>query len=158
MPNPTFAAASDLALTWRVHLVRRDPGRLVGVAGVLLLGCLLTWAMYGRLLPVMLAALLLLGAVSEYLFPVTYRVTGDGVSADRPGCRLVLPWSLARRCELERRSMKVSPLARPSRLDAFRGVELRFAPDGQAGDRASVLHAIAQLAPNLLKEPPGAAL
>ena len=38
-------------------------------------GCV--WLMFGALLPVLAAVLLLLGSASEYLLPITYRLTPD---------------------------------------------------------------------------------
>jgi hypothetical protein len=51
----------------------------------------------------------------------------------------------------------LTPLATPSRLDAFRGVLLRYAPNGAPGDRASVMAVIARRVPSFLEaKTPGA--
>jgi len=150
--NPEGKAAPEAGglLAWRVHLLRREPGRLPTLLAVLFLAIVCVWLMFGQILPVLAAILLLLGATSEFLFPIAYRLTEEGVSADSPAARLTLRWSEARRCLRHPFGVTLTPLAAPSRLDAFRGVTLRFAPDGEPGDRASVLDAIARCAPSLL--------
>lgn len=146
------SAAPVPVLAWRVHLLRRDPSRLPALLLVLFLGAACVWLLFGRPLPVVAALILLLGASSEYLFPISYRITTEGVYADAPASRMALRWKEARRCFSVPAGLVVTPLAAPSRLDAFRGVLLRFAPDGSPGDRASVQSALARCAPALLPE------
>jgi hypothetical protein len=110
------------------------------------------WMMFGTPLPALAAVLLLLGAAGEYLFPIAYQITEEGIFANTLAGRNGLPWKEARRCWRERGGLVITPLAKPSRLDAFRGVLVRFAPDGEPGDRASVLEAIRHCAPGLFSE------
>ena len=88
----------------------------------------------------------LIGATSDYLFPIQYRITREGVSADSLTGRMRLRWKEARRGLPERDGILLTPLPTASRLDAFRGILLRFAPPGEPGDRESVLAAIAMYA------------
>lgn len=136
-------------LSWRVHLVRQEPRRLPALLAVLFVGVVCIWTIFGRPLPAMAAALLIIGAIGDFLFPVSYRITTRGVYADAPTSRMSLRWKEVRRCLPDPRGIVVSPLAVASRLDAFRGVTLRFAPHGSPGDRDSVLAAIAACAPDL---------
>ena len=143
-------AETASTLVWSVHLVRRAPHRLPGLVMVLFLGASCVWMMFGQLLPVLAALALLLGACSDFLFPIRYRLTAEGLWADGLTSRMHLRWKEARRCVLETRAVTVTPLPAPSRLDAFRGVTLRFAPRGEPGDRASVLEALRNYIPTLL--------
>jgi hypothetical protein len=147
------APEQTVCLTWQVHLARRDPGRLPML--LLILGCagVCVWFLFRAFPPALAAVLLLVGATRDYLFPVTYRIDAEGVFADAPASRLVLTWKETRRAVLERNHLILTPLERPSRLDAFRGILLRFAPDGEPGDRASVLAAVRHYAPNLTPNP-----
>ncbi len=149
MSVPTLAVKNETLLVWRVHLLRRDPGRLPLLLAALLLAAVWVGLLFGTLLPVVAALLLLLGATGEYLFPITYRLTREGVYADSLTGRLALTWKDARRCFADRHGLIVTPLPVASRLDAFRGILLRFAPEGEPGDRASVLEAVARCAPEL---------
>lgn len=138
------------ALVWSVHLVRRSPQRLPGVIMVLFLGAGCVWMIFQQILPVLAAVVLLLGACSDFLFPIRYRLNAEGLWADGLTSRMHLRWKEARRCVLEPRAVTLTPLPTPSRLDAFRGVTLRFAPSGEPGDRASVLEALRSYVPTLL--------
>ena len=111
-------------------------------------GCV--WLMFGAWLPTLAALLLLAGSTSEYLLPITYRITPEGVYQESSTSRFALPWKDARRCRVGKRAVLLTSLPAPSRLDAFRGVLLRFAPLGQSGDRDSVLAVLACYAPSLL--------
>jgi len=141
------------ALEWSVHLVRCAPQRLPVMGMVLFLGAGCVWLMFQQILPVLAAVALLLGACTDFLFPIHYRLNAEGLWADGLTSRMQLRWKEARRCVLEPRAVTVTPLPVPSRLDAFRGVTLRFAPNGQPGDRASVLEALRNYVPALLPAP-----
>ncbi len=147
------SAEAAPSLLWQVHLARRNPQRLPVLVLILLLGSSCIWMMFHQALPVLAAVLLLLGASTDFLFPLRYRITAEGVYADSLTSRMHLPWKEARRSLLERGAVTLTPLAVPSRLDAFRGITLRFARKGEQGDRASVLEAIRQYAPAVLPVP-----
>ncbi|HIE09063.1 MAG TPA: hypothetical protein EYP65_04365 [Armatimonadetes bacterium] len=114
------------AIEWRVHLASRNPKGLPLVALVMalsgLLGALKGWA-YAVLGPV-----LVLLWVADYLFPVTYRLTDEGVEVRQLVLRAFLPWERVRRCVKTKGGLFLSPLPKPSRLDAYRGVFLREVP------------------------------
>lgn len=145
------SAEAECLLAWRVHLLRREPHRLPGLLCVFFIAAVCVWLLFERPLPVLAAILLLIGATGEFIFPVTYRITHEGVYANTPTGRLALRWKETRRCLRHSNGVTLSPLPAPSRLDAFRGVTLRFAPEGELGDRQSVLAAIACCAPELLE-------
>lgn len=68
----------------------------------------------------------LVASLSDFLFPVTYFITPHGAS-----CKMLLKsseikWANVRRCYLDDCGVKLSPLDRTSRVEAFRGVYLRF--------------------------------
>ncbi len=115
----------------------------------LFIGTACVWLLFGRLLPVVAAVVVLLGAAAEYLLPTSYRIAADGVEAQSMVSSLRISWRDARRCVPDAQGLIVTPLPVASRLDRFRGVLLRFAPTGAPGDRASVYEAIAYFAPEM---------
>jgi hypothetical protein len=143
--------SSPLDLHWRVHLLRRDPQRLPVVVMIVGIGAGCVWLMFGALLPVLAASLLLIGSAGEYLLPITYRLTPTEAGQESAGTHMALAWKDTRRCRLSKNAILITSLPAPSRLDAFRGILLRFAEAGQPGDRASVLAALAHYAPHLLE-------
>ena len=104
----------------------------IGLAG------LLGWMQLHSLLLAAASALLVFSATSEYLMPIRYRLTAKGVFVSYGLVRLEMPWSRVRRITGEGGLLRLSPFPAPSRLDAFRGVVLRFAPGGEPGCRDQV--------------------
>jgi hypothetical protein len=101
--------------------------------------------LFQNLLLCMAALLMLLSATLEFLAPGDYRLSERGAVSRCGPNRFELAWRDVRRALLYHDGVRLSPLGRASRLDAFRGVYLRFAQDGQAGDRESVLASLASL-------------
>jgi hypothetical protein len=79
-----------------------------------------------------LAAILLTASVGDYLFPLTFALSESGVEARGLIHRRRMSWNQVRRVVRDDLGVKLSPLPRPSRLDAFRGIYLWF--DGNADD------------------------
>lgn len=138
----------ERTLTWSVRLLASRPRMLPWLLATVAVAGLLATIAFGSLVLGVVAMALLLGATSEFLFPSRYKVGPAAIEAVRPGARVSLPTATIRRVRLERSSVTVTSLARPSRLDAFRGVTLRFAPDGEVGDRESVIAFLRTAAPS----------
>lgn len=146
------ASGDASVLEWRTHLLVEQPGRLAALLGSALFCTTVAWLLFHNLLFSLAALFMLASATSEYFFPVAYRLT-DRCAACRYGAnRFELEWSKVKRVLLYADGIRLSPLAFPSRLDAYRGVYLHFAPDGQQGDRESVLSAIETLRPSAESE------
>ena len=132
--NPT--SSQDASLTWTLHLARKHPAKLalcIGTgafaiaAGFLALGSLGAAAV----------AVVMLGATADFLFPVRFEITPEGaVSKTLLKCTRIA-WDQVSRCYLDNDGVKLSPLDRVSRIEAFRGVYLRF-----AGNREQVIKAV----------------
>jgi len=137
-------------MEWRVHLWRRNPVRLPILIAAIVLASLTVLVVFQSALLAAATVVLLAGATSEFLFPVTYRITPEGVFSNVLLNRLALKWNEMRRCASGEQGVLLTPLEFPSRGDGFRGVFLRFAPDGQPGDRASVLEQVAHYMPHLI--------
>jgi len=98
--------------------------------------------------PLALAVLLLMvgGSLGPAWWPSRFRVDGSGVAARQPFVWRRMPWSEVRRAAFlpgrpggvlglgrAPESLFVSPLSRPGRLDAFRGMHLDL-PSGAGRD------------------------
>ena len=158
MPNGTQAAVSDelspatgqdrssieseetVLAAWRVHPLRDNPRGIAPVA----IGYALAFALWRLLFPhplgLFLPIVALTGALSEYLFPTSYRLTTRGAHADSAGLsRLFIAWGDVRRATRGADGVHLSPFSRPSGLDRFRGVRLKFTGDTQAEDAIRVI-------------------
>jgi len=70
------------------------------------------------------AFLCLMGATAEFLFPIHYAITPNGVSLRRLGVDREMRWDEVRRVHVTDSS--------PTRMDAFRGMELRMDPANES--------------------------
>ncbi len=118
-------ASSQPVMSWSVHLARRHPVKaivsLAFVAAATVAGSILAGPYVA-----LFVAVALVFSLSDFLFPVKYFITTEGVS-----CRMLLKsceikWQDVKRCYLDDFGIKLTPLDRVSRVEAFRGVYLRF--------------------------------
>ena len=134
-PLPTIPSsdADETVLSWTVHLLRGQAHRLprigLGLASVLFVGLLV----FHNPLLALLPALALLGSLSEFLFPIHYRLTRRGAQARQGPATWQIDWRDVRHAYLAPDGIKLSPLPRPQpHLEPLRGVFLRFGDDGEA--------------------------
>ena len=126
----------ETILRWTVHLAPEHPLKLLCTLGVLASACVAAYWAIGPLGAVAVAVALV-GSLADFLFPVTYEITPE-----RAACRMLfkrgeIEWRNVRKCFLDAGGIKLSPLDRQSRLEAFRGVYLRF-----NGNREQVIDAV----------------
>jgi hypothetical protein len=126
-------------LEWTVHLARDRPGRAAVVVLTLLLAAGLCFTLFRSPLFALLTAAVLLGATSEFLLPIRYRLDNQGAESANLHNRRRISWRDVRKAYLLEDGIQLSPFDQPTRLEAFRGVFLRFGP---GGDRETVLAAV----------------
>lgn len=118
---------ADSRLRWQVHGLRENPSGLGLVAAGYSVALLLWQWIFPHPLALALPLVAMTSALSDYLFPIRYRIDDAGVHADcGPFQRLHLAWSDIRRIQRGNDGIYVSSLRTPSRLDQFRGIRLRF--------------------------------
>lgn len=126
-PKPNTASCEEETVKeWRVHRLRDNPQLVPLVA----LAYAVAFALWRLLFPHPLALFLpifaLTGALAEFLFPVTYKLTTKGAHKKCWTTQLFIAWDDVKRAGQGQDGVFLSPLSRPSRLDDFRGVRLRF--------------------------------
>jgi hypothetical protein len=116
----------EVIFEWTSHPLRQKPGKalLFWVMMGLVLGAV--YAAFHQVGWVILAALLLLGSLSDFLFPTRYRVTTSGIEIRRKFGKTMRRWSDFRRADFERFGVFLSPFAKPHRLENYRGVFLPY--------------------------------
>lgn len=134
-------AQQDEALSWSVHLLRRQPlhaARLaVALVGVFILSLCFFHSFWLALLP----AAAVLFSLSEYVFPIRYTLTPQSATAKHGLTSLEIRWTDVRHAYLTDEGVKLSPLrAKGSRFEPLRGVYLRF----DDGGREAVIAAVRQ--------------
>jgi hypothetical protein len=95
------------------------------VAAFILLAGGAALLLFHSLLSALLAAGLLLAATSEFILPVTYRLTPQGAEARSFFTWRKIEWSEVKRVYSGRDEVKLSPLKHGGPREAFRGVLLR---------------------------------
>lgn len=123
-------------------MLRREPGRakvlVPCLGGALLLGLLLFHNLALALLPVVVFGL----SLSDFLFPVRYTLTAQGVQARSLVSHLEMSWADVRHAYLAEEGIKLSPLRRrDSRWEPLRGLFLRFDTE----NRDAVIDGVKQL-------------
>lgn len=122
---------------WITHPARRQPAQVALVSAVVMLSAWTVLVSLGSAYLALLAAVILVVAVAPFLFPTHHRVGDDGVEVRRLGARRYRPWPELRRAQIGKGGALLSPFARPSWMDRYRGVLLSF--DGLATDERSAI-------------------
>jgi len=127
-------------LTWKVHLLREQPLKLLLVIPVAGLSLVASQILLGTLTFGVIALFLIAASLAEYLFPIRFEIDSQGASARTLTARTRIEWSRVKKYYLDDRGIKLSPLARQTRLEAYRGVYLMF------GDRRDeVIEAVKEI-------------
>ncbi|HUH04842.1 MAG TPA: hypothetical protein VML75_22750 [Kofleriaceae bacterium] len=128
---------------WTAHPARHRPRDIALVVAVVLLtmGAVLT-SLESAFLAVLAAAVIVV-SVAPFLFPTHYALTDEGVEERRLWTSRARRWKDLRRVEVGRAAVLVSPLARKSWLDRYRGVILYL--DG--ADRDQVVRILTEHVP-----------
>jgi hypothetical protein len=134
-------------LDYTVHLMRRRPaGALLVAIAVLAVACVGQFLLRSTLLALVGVAVLL-GSTAEFVLPIRYTLTTEKATAACGPTRLAIEWSRVRRVARAGEAIHLSPFAAPNRLDAFRGITLRSARDGQPGELEQLLRIARECAP-----------
>lgn len=115
-------------MEWTVHLARKQPLKATATIAVIASVLAVGWVWVHPFIA-FLMALFLLNAVGEFLFPVHYKVTEEGVKLSSFLHDRELRWEQIRRMSIFPDSLFLSPYPKPSRLDNLRGIWLRW--DGE---------------------------
>jgi hypothetical protein len=115
-----------VTLTYSLHLARRQPRK--AAAAVALIAAASIVAGYGSRTPLLglVACALLIASVSDFLFPLRFHLSEDGIEARGLLTRRRMSWSQVRSVRRDTLGVKLSPLARRSRLEAYRGIYVWF--------------------------------
>lgn len=114
------------ALEWQVHLAKRSPQKLAVVLFMLFFVPLLGIVLMQHWFFALIGFWMVFTATTEFLFPIRYRMDGQEIRQRTLLTLKVMRWEQVKRTVWTKNGVLLSPLARPSRLDAFRGIYLWF--------------------------------
>jgi hypothetical protein len=113
-------------LEWEVRMWERIPGkRPVVLAAALAVALVGQWHTKSWLVGVA-ALMAVLGSTAELWFPLKYRLDQSEARVRCGPSVTAVRWDRVKRLIKDEGGVRLSPLESPSRLDAFRGVYLRF--------------------------------
>jgi len=139
--NRAADAGQAPLLEWTVHLAPLTPGKTLRALLLIMAAAVGVGAIWGSVLPGAVAFALLVLGTSEYFLPLRFRLTADGaIARGLTSCRR-MRWASVRRVISDDGGIKISPLARGSRLEPFRGIYLRF-PREEPRTRERVLQIV----------------
>lgn len=118
---------------WTAHPARRRPQDVMLLAAVTMFSAYAVLVSLGSGFLAALAVVILLVAVTPFIAPTRYRIDGEGVSERRLGRHRFRAWGDLRRVQVGKGAALVTPFARASWMDRYRGILLYF--DGADRDR-----------------------
>jgi hypothetical protein len=124
-PDPAAADPAEILLRWRSHPVREQHGRLAVVFLVLLGLPALLLVLYGAFFAV-LAVVILGASLGPFFLPTDYVLYRGGGEMRFLWITRRFTWEQYRSFYPDRNGVLLSPFPRPSRLENFRGIYLRF--------------------------------
>lgn len=129
-------------MSWSIHLARQNPAKTLVSMAFAVFATVLGYVAIGPYAAVIVGAAVLI-SLSDFLLPVRFELWPD-----RAVCRMLLKsaeikWADVKQCYLDDYGVKLSPLGTASRLEAFRGVYLRF-----ADNEPEVIKAVKELRPS----------
>jgi len=125
---------ADARLEYRSLPLRDDYPRSLALVAIVLAICIGLAVSFGAAGYGALAIGLLGIMLARYFVPTRYVLDDEGVRARFLGREVARPWSEVRSIYAHRDGVHLSPFERPSTLDPFRGLYVRF-----AGNREAVL-------------------
>ena len=146
MTNYPFAStvssdpiSNSNTLEWNIHLASLQPHRIPIILGAALFAGAIAWMLFHNPIYCVAALLMIASSCGEFLFKQKYAITPISVTCRYGANDFELEWSKVKRVLVYSEGVRLSPLAIPSKLDNYRGVFIRFAPDEMPGNREQVL-------------------
>jgi hypothetical protein len=122
-------------ISWRVHPIVERPGQGVLLIGIIIICTWAFWKGFGQFFGILSLVVLVL-SMAPFFLPTSYRLDEDGIEITSLFfIRHFRPWSGFRNFYTHNVGVHLSTFIKPSRLDAFRGSFIRFAP----GNRRQVI-------------------
>ncbi len=119
-------------LVWRVHPARERPGTALLTAVVIVLAGWLSAALMDQAGWGIFAAGVLIVGSNRFFFLTRYALDAEGITARFPLKTTCYQWSELRRFVYDGTGGFLSPRARRSFLDEYRGISLLFGEDPEA--------------------------
>jgi hypothetical protein len=113
-------------LTWISHPLKKNKRNTILVILFLVLTPAIVFFSTQSLFFLILAFLILLGSLSSFFLPTTYELSSDRVKVRFFLNTKEVEWKNYRSFYVDKNGVLLSPFEKPSRLENFRGIYIRF--------------------------------
>ncbi|OGC78757.1 MAG: hypothetical protein A2145_03475 [candidate division Zixibacteria bacterium RBG_16_40_9] len=117
---------SEVSVKWVVHPLKKNKKKTF----LLVLILIVVWgSVYWYTLSLgylLLAIFILVASLSAYFFPTVYELTKEKVTVKYVATRKEKTWDFFRSFYADKNGVFLSPFPKPSRLENFRGLYLRY--------------------------------
>ena len=113
-------------MEWIVHPIKENLLKSVLLLLFLILLCIAIYIAFQTLFYVFLAVVILFGSLNTFFLPVRYALYADRVTIFFPFSKRSKPWADFKSYYIDKRGILLSPFPKPSRLENFRGMYIRF--------------------------------
>lgn len=118
--------SDEVVLKWSTHPVKRSTKVSILVVLFLLLIWFLVYLTTYSLFLTILSVVIMLGSLSAFFLPTYYEADDKKIKARFFFTTKEKEWSMFRSFYVDRNGVLLSPFERPSRLENFRGLYVRF--------------------------------
>ena len=121
-----FDSSHTDEISWCVHPLVENWIRTVILSVFLSAILVILFIGFQSIVIVFLSALLLIGPLYKYFLPFYYHCTHNGLVVRACCYNIERPWTSFRSNYIDKNGVFLSPFAKPTRLENFRGIYVRF--------------------------------
>ena len=129
-------SAADDTIEWSVHPAKQQPGRALAAFLVVLVACFFVWLTVGgfqqlilAFIAAIVAGVILLASLSKFFLKSRFELDSEQITAHYPFSKRSFKWVDLRRFVADRHGGYLSTRRKPSRWDAFSGMQVIFGSD-----------------------------
>jgi hypothetical protein len=128
VPDVQVTQSSDAGptLEWVSHPAKRNHKVTIAVSIFLVLLVIIVYALTYSVFFTILAIVILYGSLAAFYFPTRYRLDKNEIMIKTTTQTIRKKWSQYRSYYPDKNGILLSPFVRPSRLENFRGIYIRF--------------------------------
>lgn len=124
--STTEEPVSGRTLIWTCHPAKRNMKVTILVSAFIVMLIVIVYFMTYSIWWPILAFIILFGSLASFYFPTHYKFTEDEIEVKTKMQVHLKKWSQYRTYYPDKNGVLLSPFARPSRLENFRGMYIRF--------------------------------
>lgn len=122
-------------LNWKVHPIKRNLKVSVGVILLLFMVWAVVYLVMQSVLFLAIAIVAMSISLLGFFFPTEYELYADKIKVKYVLTNLEKEWKNYRSFYVDKNGVLLSPFAKPSRLENFRGIYLKIDKDSQIRDK-----------------------